>query len=196
MSLLTIFKARKLATVRAYKIFETAVCDACHNLSTAEISGRDKYYLRKKYLPHMDTPYYIENLLKDLMAKKRKTFKGTDAEFEELMAKKTEGLLVEVAKGMAVEISRYCLSSTNDNAKQQRKILRNISSRYKTGLALFGGFIELNSHQHFRLSLFHLVLVIMQDPTDRFALYDFCNHFSASLEIRANSLSIFASAFK
>ncbi len=46
---------------------------------------------------------------------------------------------------MADEISRYCLSSTNDNAKQQRKVLKNINSRYKNGLELFGGFIELNS---------------------------------------------------
>ncbi len=59
-----------------------------NKLSTAEISDIDKYYLRKKYTPHMDTPYYIENLLKDMMAEKRKTFKGTEAEFEEIMKKK------------------------------------------------------------------------------------------------------------
>ena len=93
----------------------------------------------------MERPYYIENLIQDTIDKERSKFQGTSEEFEKAFNKKIPELFKTITGGLAETIFEYCVGEENDLKKRELEIADKIESKYKTGLTLFEGFIELNS---------------------------------------------------
>ncbi|WP_047450807.1 DUF5677 domain-containing protein [Alistipes sp. ZOR0009] len=93
----------------------------------------------------MERPYYIENLIQDRIDKERSKYQGTSEEFEKEFNKKIPELIKSITGGLAETIFEYCVGEENDLKKRELEIVDKIESKYKTGLTLFEGFIELNS---------------------------------------------------
>jgi len=93
----------------------------------------------------MEKPYYIEELIRKEILKRKKTFKGSESEFEEFVNKKLPDIFTNVSKGAMETTYQYCLSDKSDLKKQESDITKKISKNYGFGIKLFEAFIELNS---------------------------------------------------
>ncbi len=109
---------------------------------TLTVRRNKPQYIEKK---RVEKPYYIENLIQDRIDKERSKFKGTSEEFERAFNNNIPDLIKSITSGLAETIFEYCVGEENDLKKRELEIVDKIEGKYKTGLTLFEGFIELNS---------------------------------------------------
>lgn len=93
----------------------------------------------------MDTPFYIENLIRKVIKESRSKYDVCDDEFKKLMEKKMPSFAEKISKEIIDEITNYCFSEENDLKKREKEITERINSRYGYSIKLFEGFIELNN---------------------------------------------------
>ena len=93
----------------------------------------------------MEEEYYIENLIKKFINKKRDDFNGSETEFEKFINDKLPETIESISSSLMEEIYNYCIDEKNDLRKQEKKVIQKIKKDYGLGIKIFEAFIELNS---------------------------------------------------
>lgn len=93
----------------------------------------------------MDSPFYLENLIKEAIKESRCKYDVSDDEFKKLLEKKVSSFTEKLSKEVVNEIIKHCFSEENDLKKREKEVTEKISNRYGYSIKLFESFIELNN---------------------------------------------------